>query len=165
MLRDGVRAHGRVIGIDYTEAMLRRARLKARRKGWDNVVFLRLDAARLSTEALGHGGLLTSGEKADATICTLALSVILAWGEAYRAMLDLVRPGGRVAIMDAGYPADRGSAGESVALRPFWWLACRVALNQPQRRPWLRLLSDLDDAVMEYFAGGYVGVTAGTVRP
>jgi len=161
MLRERVGDGGRVIGLDYSEGMLDRARVKVR--GWSNVALVRLDAAQLSTERLRLAGLLDSGQEIDAALCTLGLSVIPAWDDAYRGMLTAVREGGRVSIMDNGYPPNRGSAGEVVSLRPFWWIACRIARADPIRRPWLRLLNDLEEAVVERFAAGYVGVAAGTV--
>ncbi len=162
MLSQRVGDGGRVIGLDYSEDMLDRARVKAR--AWSNIAVVRLDAAHLSTERLRQADLLDSEQEVDAALCTLGLSVIPAWGDAYRAMLTAVREGGRISIMDNGYPPDRGSAGEVVSLRPFWWIACRIARADPMRRPWLRLVNDVDDAVVERFAAGYVCVAAGTVR-
>jgi ubiquinone/menaquinone biosynthesis C-methylase UbiE len=164
LLRERVGPAGRVVGLDYTRAMLAVAQRKARRGGWDNVGFLRLDAARLSRHVLGEAKLLSEDEQVDAVICTLALSCIPAWHDAYRAMLHIVRPGGRVAIMDTDYPAKAGSTGEVVAIRPLQMLICRLAGVAGGRQPWLRLPGDVDDAVVETFVGGYVGVSAGTAR-
>ncbi len=95
-------------------------------------------------------------------LCTLGLSVIPAWTQAYQAIRQLAEPGGRVAIMDADYPPrhlDRGR-------RPPPVLAVRLqARRRPGRRqPWLRLANDIDHAVTDTFSGGYVGVSAGTAR-
>jgi demethylmenaquinone methyltransferase/2-methoxy-6-polyprenyl-1,4-benzoquinol methylase len=162
LLLERVGPRGHVIGVDYTRAMLARAREKARRRSWQNVGFLRLDAARLSLDALRDANLLSEGEQVDAVICTLALSCIPAWGDAYRAMLEIVRPGGRVAIMDTDYPTKAGATGERVAIRPLQMLICKLAGVAGGRQPWLRLPHDVDDAVIETFVGGYVGVAAGT---
>lgn len=45
-LREAVGPTGRVIGVDITGAMLERARGLARRRGWENVEFVRGDATR-----------------------------------------------------------------------------------------------------------------------
>lgn len=149
-------------GFDYSQAMLKRARAKA--GVWSNVALLEMDATHLSADALRKAGALDPGEDVDAAICTLGLSVIPQWDDALKALLTTVRQGGRISIMDNGYPRDPGSGGKLVMLRPFWWLACRVAKSDPLRRPWLRLAKDVDDVVTERFAAGYVGVAAGTVR-
>ena len=70
-LRGQVGPRGHVIGIDYTERMLTRACARARRRGWDNVTFHRLDATHLSRDALRAAGALAPGQRVDAGICTL----------------------------------------------------------------------------------------------
>jgi ubiquinone/menaquinone biosynthesis C-methylase UbiE len=164
LIRQHVGARGKAIGVDYTPAMLAMARAKARLQRWDNVGFVRLDAARLSLDVLHDANVLAEGQQIDAVICTLALSCIPAWDDAYSAMLQIVRPGGRVGIMDTDYPAKAGATGELVAIRPLQMLVCRLAGVAGGRQPWLRLSDDVDDAVLETYAGGYVGVSAGTAR-
>jgi len=43
-LREAVGSDGRVIGVDITEPMLRRARTRVERRGWENVSLVRGDA-------------------------------------------------------------------------------------------------------------------------
>lgn len=100
----------------------------------------------------------------DAVVCTLGLSVMPDWKTAWRAMRALTRPGGRVAVMDGGYPARPGAAGEVVALRPLVWLVCRIAAADAHRQPWVLVERDTEDVTSERFAYGYVATAAGTVR-
>jgi ubiquinone/menaquinone biosynthesis C-methylase UbiE len=123
-----------------------------------------MDAAELSLERLQAAGAERTGQRFDAAICTLGLSVIPDWQRAISAMLSMVRPGGRVAVMDGGYPERPNSAGEAGVLRPFMWLICRMAAADCTRRPWLRVSAATDDAATQRFALGYVNVVAGTVR-
>lgn len=163
-LRAGVGDGGRVICVDYTGQMLDRARRKAGRAGWTNTAFVRMDAATLTTQTLREAGALAEGAQVDAVICTLGLSVIPALEQAYAGMLDTVRPGGRIAIMDADYPAQAGQSGEVGLIRSLAKLAVHLASAPGGRQPWLRLPSDTADAKVESRIGGYVGISAGNVR-
>lgn len=164
LLHDRVGATGRVIGVDLTDRMLARAQRRAHRHGWHNATFHRLDATRLTPGVLRETGALAPGEHVDAALCTLGLSVIPDWERAYRAILRTVRPGGRVAIMDAGYPPVPGATGEARILRPFWRLVCPLAGGPGDRQPWLRLAPDVDEHTAETRFAGYIGVAAGTTR-
>jgi ubiquinone/menaquinone biosynthesis C-methylase UbiE len=145
-------------------AMLNRARSRVDRHVWRNVELIEMDAAELSLERLQAAGAERTGQRFDAAICTLGLSVIPDWQRAISAMLSMVRPGGRVAVMDGGDPERPNSAREAGVLRPFMWLICRLAAADCTRRPWLRVSAATDDAATQRFALGYVNVVAGTVR-
>ena len=155
---------GQLVGVDLTPAMLKRARSRVERHAWSNVELIEMDAAELSPERLQAAGVLQAGQRFDAAICTLGLSVIPGWRRAIEAVLAMVRPGGRVAVMDGGYPARPGSVGEARLLRPVTWLICQLAAADCTRQPWLRVLAVTDDATTERFTFGYVNVAAGTVR-
>src|SRR5918997_4882644 len=116
---------GRLVGVDRSPRMLGRARDRVARRGWSNVRLVESDVTHLTPESLDMLGASPPDGGFDAALCTLGLSVIADWQSAWRAMLALVRPGGRIAVMDAGYPAKPGQAGEAVALRPAAWLLCR----------------------------------------
>ncbi len=107
--------------------MLGRAHARVARHGWDNVQLAQIDAVQLTPDRLQALGVLAPGDRFDAALCTLGLSVIYDRKSAWRAMRALVRPGGRVAVRDGGYPARPGAAGEVVALRPAAWFLCQVS--------------------------------------
>lgn len=162
LVRSRIGARGTLVGVDASPAMLARARDRAEQAGWDNVRTLAGDATELSARGLGLG---SHGDRpADAVLCTLGLSVIPHWREAYTAMLGLVKPGGRVAVMDYGYPSSRLRAGLTAGALPLAWLSGRVAAGDCHRRPWLLVLDSTQDPTVELFLAGYVGVGAGTVR-
>lgn len=77
---------------------------------------------------------------------------------------DAHASGRPVAVMDGGYPARPGAAGEVVALRPLVWLVCRIAAADAHRQPWELVERDTEDVTSERFAYGYVATAAGTVR-
>jgi demethylmenaquinone methyltransferase/2-methoxy-6-polyprenyl-1,4-benzoquinol methylase len=154
---------GRLVGIDLTPPMLERAAARAARHGWENLPLFESDASQLSLERLEALGALEPGERFDAALCTLGLSVIPEWESAWRAMLSVVHHGGRVAVMDGGYPSRSGAAGEIVAARPLARLLCRLFAPQGcHREPWGLVGRDTDDSTLERFTGGYVAVAAGT---
>lgn len=77
-------------------------------------------------------------------------------------MLKLVRPGGRVAVMDAGYPATPGDSGETVLFRPLASLIGWLAAADGRRQPWQLVERDTSESSLERFRNGYVAVAAGT---
>jgi demethylmenaquinone methyltransferase/2-methoxy-6-polyprenyl-1,4-benzoquinol methylase len=164
LLEQRIGPSGRLVGVDLTPQMLGRARARVARRGWQNVQLYESDVSGLSTARLEALGALGPDERFDAALCTLGLSVIPEWERAWAAMLAVVRPGGKVAVMDAGFPADAGADGELVAARPFARFLGRVFAAACSRRPWELVERDTDDATVERFTWGYVAAAAGRVR-
>ena len=154
---------GSLVGVDLTPAMLGRARARTASRGWRNVRLYESDAPGLTAQRLEELGALEPGERFDAALCTLALSVIPDWERAWAAMLAVVRPGGRVAVMDAGRPATRGARGKSFAARPIAAALERLFAASGTRRPWELVARDTDNPALERFSWGYVSVAAGRV--
>ena len=88
-LQRAVGQQGRVVGVDYSPDMLAGAAEVVRRRGWGNVELVEGDAAEISYRG-----------EFDAALCTIAMSVIPRWREALRRMVEAVRPGGGVVVMD-----------------------------------------------------------------
>jgi SAM-dependent methyltransferase len=123
------------------------------------------DVTRLTPDLLDQLGDVPLAAGFDAVICTLGLTVIPDWRNAWQTMLNLVHPGGRIAIMDAGYPA-RGAR----PARP--WRSGRSPGSCARRSPptlavrgWRLVAKDTDNVVEERDTLGYIGVAAGTRRP
>jgi ubiquinone/menaquinone biosynthesis C-methylase UbiE len=91
-LEEAVGPTGSIVAIDFNPSMLARARARAESHGWENIRFLEMDAAAMTFEA-----------EFDGALCTLGLSVIPHWREAMEAMIAAVKPGCRVAVLDAQY--------------------------------------------------------------
>jgi demethylmenaquinone methyltransferase/2-methoxy-6-polyprenyl-1,4-benzoquinol methylase len=153
---------GRLVGVDRSPRMLQRARERAAHQGWSNVALVETDVTNLTPELLDELGVDPPSAGFDAVLCTLGLTVIPDWRKAWQAMLRLVQPGGRIAIMDAGYPGCAGQAGETAVLRPVAWLLCRLFAADPRRQPWQLVAKDTDNVVEERYTLGYIGVAAGT---
>jgi len=98
-LRERVGPEGTVVGVDLVGAMLQQARQRIERNGWANVHVVQGDATRPPVES------------ADALVSTFVVGMFDDPGPAIRSWLGTVRPGGRVALLNAAR-TDR------LALRP-----------------------------------------------
>lgn len=81
---------GRVVGLDYSAGMLQQARARVQRQGWENVQLLRGDAAELKGVPPPF----------DAVLSTWALGIVEDLPAALRAAIQVLRPGGRLAVLD-----------------------------------------------------------------
>ena len=108
----------RVVGVDFTVAMLRRARARL-----PEAALVRADAARLP---------FTDGS-VDAAVCGFALRNLVEREPVLRELRRVLRPGGRVALLDAGRPRNpllrraHGLVLDGVVPRLGSWLSDREA--------------------------------------
>ena len=86
-----VGASGRIIALDYSDGMLNAARATAQRMGWDNVEFIRADAA--ATE--------WTPESLDGALCTFALSAMPGERAALQRVARALKPGTRFVALDS----------------------------------------------------------------
>jgi demethylmenaquinone methyltransferase/2-methoxy-6-polyprenyl-1,4-benzoquinol methylase len=103
--------------------------------------------------------LAPNGQFFDAAVATYTLSLMEQWRSAWDLMQRLVRPGGRIAVVELGYPT--GPAGLA---RPLARLACRLGGSEPEREPWRAVERDLVDLRSVDLWGGHVLVRVGA-RP
>lgn len=90
LIQDAVGPLGRIIGVDYSSGMLEQARDRCRRAGWSNVELVLDDAAELANVY----------RQADATVSAWCLGIVHDLPAALQRIIDVTRPGGRIAIMD-----------------------------------------------------------------
>ncbi len=139
---------GKLVGVDYTEAMLDRAREQIERKGWKNVELVREDAACIDL-----------GQTFNAALSTLAIGVIPDQIGALDRMITHLKPGGRLAIGDA----KRSSLWDG---RPFNWVADLLgdgAAENMTRRPWEWLQGRLGNYYFKEWFSGFYYVTGGSI--
>jgi demethylmenaquinone methyltransferase/2-methoxy-6-polyprenyl-1,4-benzoquinol methylase len=84
---------GRLVGVDLSAGMLRQARRRVEKAGWANVTLVEADAQRVGPEDVGAGAV-------DRVIVALGLTAIPDWEGAFRRAFGLLRPGGRLVILD-----------------------------------------------------------------
>ena len=83
---------GKIVGVDYSEGMLEQARGRARKHDADNIQLIQGDAATLDGVP----------EPVDAVISIWCLGIVHDLDSALHRAIDVLRPGGRLAIMDFG---------------------------------------------------------------
>ncbi|MEI9999341.1 MAG: class I SAM-dependent methyltransferase [Verrucomicrobiota bacterium] len=89
---------GRIVGVDISVGMLRRALRRSRALAdAPRIAFLRADAAELDAALLEE----RAGVRAvDAVVCTYGFTTMRHWETAFRASWKLLRPGGAYLIHD-----------------------------------------------------------------
>ena len=90
LLMPRVGPEGSVIALDYSTGMLQQARQRVRDAGWENVRLLQGDAARLAGVTV----------PVDAIISVWCYGIVHDLPAALRRAVEVLRPGGRFAIMD-----------------------------------------------------------------
>lgn len=156
-LMPAVGPSGRVLGVDASRGMLRRARRRAGRAGWINVTLrharaAEVDAAML-TEALDQPDV-------DGVLCALGLTALPDWEASFETLFSLVRPGGRFVLFDV-YAAERTRETRSVE-----WVA-RADLSREAWRPLAERVDDFERTVLPADVktfGGQLYVASGTRR-
>lgn len=149
--KDGV-----LVGVDLSEGMLKKARERSQSLEGKAIHLLKKSASEIDASDLQPLGI----EKADAVIIALALSVIPRWEQALEAALALLKPGGRISILDVH--AERWVPQKTIVE----WMA-RADLN---RKVWEHLEGKVEDFHHEildrsiHTFGGNLYCAAGTAR-
>lgn len=120
-LVDAVGPGGTVIAVDASAGMLREARRLVERRGWSNVLMQRQDAGRLEID-----------QEVDAVLFSLGYSAMPEPKRAAARAWERLRPGGRLAVMDAGLTRTRLRP----LLDPIARLLIRLGPGNPYSRPW-----------------------------
>lgn len=121
-LRAAVGPTGTVYGVDISTGMLAKARALCAHNGWSNVNLLQQDAAQFGPP-----------EPLDGVMFGLSYNTIPHHLTVLHHAWTLLRPGGRLVVMDAKLPP--GLGGQMIL--PFsLWLMKRTMLGNPLIKPW-----------------------------
>ncbi len=82
---------GKIVGVDFSPAMLSKAKEKVRKKKWINVELIEADITKFKGEL---------DEKFDVGVCTLGMSIIPEFRSAYSNLLFHVKKQGEIIIGD-----------------------------------------------------------------
>ncbi|MDN5744851.1 MAG: methyltransferase domain-containing protein [Nocardioidaceae bacterium] len=141
---------GQVVGVDRSPAMLDQARAKVATHAWSHVELVLTDAARLE-QIQGPF---------DAVVFSYSLSIIDDERAAWRAALDRLAPGGRVAVLDTDLPTGVGRA-----LLPLAAFALWTGGVHRRRQVWTLVEQVADDVQTRSLAQGHLRLAVGTPRP
>ncbi len=147
-LQKQVGPRGRIIGVDMTDEMLRRAQRRIQNKGWTNVELIQTDAAEYEFPE-GVQGILS----------TFAITLIPEYDQIIRKGAEALRPGGRWVVLDLKLPPrwPRWLVRAGVAVsRPFG-----VTLDLAERHPWESLATYLPRYQQMELYGGLAYIAAG----
>lgn len=150
-LVDAVGATGRVVGVDRSPDMLRVARRRIARRGWESVSVVQVDATEFTLADLG-------GRRVDAALSTYAMSVIDDAAAAWARIRAVLKPNGRVCIVDMQEPT-----GAARVLAPLARLACTMGGSDIDAHPWNLLATAAPAVQTRSLRGGHIQVVAGTV--
>ena len=142
---------GRIIGLDLTRAMLRRAQRRAWQRHWAHVSLLEGDAAALPL----------ADDSVDAVLCSYGMVIVPEYRRAIAEAVRILRPGGRLGLLEP----QRGSAAWARIATPFVAFAGRFGGIDLDRRPGEELEGVLADVSHREYAGGIVCISAGTKPP
>lgn len=112
---------GRLVGTDFSQAMLDEAQVHVDQNNWENVSLIQSDAAQFRVD-----------EEFDVVICTLGLVVIPGYEETMQRMWEHLKPGGVYGIADL-------CESQRWYMQPFNFvmnLTDATLITDTKRRPW-----------------------------
>ena len=151
-LHEAIGPTGSIVGVDYSPAMLSKARSRVRKRGYENVQLLEADAGTISSGLLGP--MLPPSGTFDAIVANLALSVIPQWRAAFAGSWALLAPGGRYGILD-GF-------GKRGLIRWIAPLLDTFAASDIRRPTWTLMDECASDVTSVSTLFGYLHATVGT---
>ncbi|MEO7745016.1 MAG: methyltransferase domain-containing protein [Actinomycetota bacterium] len=154
LVRD-VGSTGLVVGLDASPHMLAQARARVERAGWGSVRLVQAPAADCVAVV---SPLLGEDDAVDAVLFSYSLGVLDDWRTAYDQAVSLLRPGGRVAVVDTA-----PTRGRWRALAPLARLAMLAGGVHPRRQVWRHVADRTRLTFTAELRGGHVRVAVGTV--
>jgi ubiquinone/menaquinone biosynthesis C-methylase UbiE len=139
-LVDAVGPSGTVIGVDASEGMLAEARKLIGHHGWSNVQLLHQDATKLRLD-----------RDLDGVLFSLSYSALPEPGPALALGWELLRPKGRVVVMDMGLTRSRWHR----LLDPIARLLVKLGPGDPYSDPWSDLAAYGTVETERFLAGFY----------
>ncbi len=154
-IQERIGPEGAIVGVDFSAAMLARARQCVEREQWTNVALVQGDA----TEFVWRGG-----PPFDAAVCTLGMSIIPDWPAAWRNLLASVKGGGAVVVGDL-----LTATGSRALLNPVlaWWTRPYGGSRQGHanaRTLFDRMATDLDNVETRTYGHGTYAYCVGRKR-
>jgi len=147
-----------IYGTDFSAGMLRKAQSIIDKNNWENIVVFQSDARLLNTSSIKK--YINKDIRFDRIICALGLSVIPDWELILDNLLGILKPGGKIVILDV-----------FAEKRDFnTWLVEKIAKADLNRRIWQTLEQKTSKFSCEYLpvkeskVGGKLFVASGVKR-
>jgi demethylmenaquinone methyltransferase/2-methoxy-6-polyprenyl-1,4-benzoquinol methylase len=157
LLQRKIGASGTIVGIDRSSGMLARARRRASRNGWTNVILLEADATVMSPSDVGARIVAEGGSSlSDAVLATYSLSLMGEWELAWNNMVSLGAPAAVLGVVDMQEPT-----GAFTAMAPLARAACWLGGADISAHPWLAVERDCTDVRAASARGGHLQVRVG----
>lgn len=97
----GLQGTGLIIGMDFSDGMLKKAEQKVKQEGWENVMLVHGNAEELTLPFLCNQLSIDPRKlRIDAVICSLGLTTMLNWHLVIENMVHAVKEEGKVVVMD-----------------------------------------------------------------
>jgi ubiquinone/menaquinone biosynthesis C-methylase UbiE len=129
---------GKIIALDYSPEMLKKAEEKINRYGWRNIVLLERDASDFELD-----------EEVDAVLCTWAMVSIPDYKEALKNSIDALKESGKYVVLD--FQLMSGIKG--LILNPFYKMIFKATHQDVTREPWESMKYYLRGVEKEDYSG------------
>lgn len=160
LLQQKITSAGRIVAIDRSAEMLRQARRRAARRGWQNVTFIQADATTMTPTDVG-ARLVAAGGRAlsDAALATYALSLMPEWERAWANMRTMTTTVARLGVVDMQKPTGRYSV-----MTPLAVAACRLGGSDIDAHPWTGVERDCPEVEAASARGEHLQIRVGCDR-
>lgn len=149
LLQRAVGPAGRIIGVDFTEAMLGQARQRVRRERWRNVDLV-----------AGNAAVFEFPDRVGGILSTFALTLVPEYDSVIAHGARALAPGRRFAVADLKMPEWAGARLCARALVPFY-RPFAVTLDLAGRRPWESLARHMKRPTVSARYCGFAYVATG----
>ncbi|MFQ6124878.1 MAG: class I SAM-dependent methyltransferase [Candidatus Heimdallarchaeota archaeon] len=129
---------GKIVALDFSPEMLKKAGDKIKEHGWHNIELLERDASHFRLN-----------EKVDAVLCTWAMVSIPDYEKALENSIDALKVGGKCVVLD--FQLMSGLKGR--ILNPAYKLIFEATLQDITRKPWKKMRRYLSDVKKQNISG------------
>lgn len=144
-LLDRIGPKGKILGLDRSAAMLKRAEERVAEAGWTNVELVQGDLEAREVD-------LSTGW--DAAVCTLSLSTMPGALDVYRDLVARIRPGGNVLVGDMQLASGWRALGNPISVALSRRFGGSHAGHARSRSIGLQMAEELEDVVRREFVFG-----------